>query len=167
MTQVVVGRPHGTQRPNHYTCSTAYDKLILYRSIKTMSADALADCFTGSSAADDPVKQWARASADMVLIQFLQDVTITAPKGLICNDTVMMTTSQIVLTHWGGDKMAVIFQTTFTNAFSCMKMYEFWLKFHWSWFLRVQLTIHVYSSVGSDNGLALSRRQANIWTNGG
>ena len=38
-------------------------------------------------------------------------------------------------------KMAAIFQTTFWNAFSSMKMYEFWLKFHWSLFLGVQLTI--------------------------
>ena len=33
------------------------------------------------------------------------------------------------LTHWGRDKMAAVFQTTFSNAFSWMKMYEFW--FHW------------------------------------
>ena len=32
------------------------------------------------------------------------------------------------LTHWGRDKMAVIFQTTFSNAFSWMKMNEFRLK---------------------------------------
>ena len=37
--------------------------------------------------------------------------------------------------------MAAIFQTTFSNAFYSMKMYEFNLKFHWSLFLRVQLTI--------------------------
>ena len=45
------------------------------------------------------------------------------------------------LTHWGGDKMATIFQTTFSNEFSWMKMYEYRLKVHWSLFLRVQLTI--------------------------
>ena len=39
------------------------------------------------------------------------------------------------------DKMAVISQTTSLNIFSWMKMYEFRLKFHWSLFLRVQLTI--------------------------
>ena len=44
------------------------------------------------------------------------------------------------LTHWGRAKMADIFQTTFSNVFSWMKMYEFRLKFHWSLFLRVQLT---------------------------
>ena len=47
----------------------------------------------------------------------------------------------ILLTHWGWDKMAAIFQTTFSNGFSWMKMYEFRLTFHWSLFLGVQLTI--------------------------
>ena len=46
-----------------------------------------------------------------------------------------------ILTHWGRDKMAAIFQTTFSNPFSWMKLYEFRLRFHWSLFLRVQLTI--------------------------
>ena len=45
------------------------------------------------------------------------------------------------LTHWDRDRMADIFHTTFSNAFSWMKMHEFWLRFHWSLFLRVQLTI--------------------------
>ena len=45
------------------------------------------------------------------------------------------------LTHWGWDKMAAISQTTFSNAFSSMKIFESWFKFHWSLFLRVQLTI--------------------------
>ena len=43
--------------------------------------------------------------------------------------------------HWGRDKMAAIFQTTFSNWFSGMKMYEFRWTFHWSLFLEVQLTI--------------------------
>ena len=45
------------------------------------------------------------------------------------------------LTHWGREKMDAISQTTFSNAFSWMKMLEYRLKFHWSLFLRVQLTI--------------------------
>ena len=45
------------------------------------------------------------------------------------------------LTHWGRDKMVAIFQTTFSNGFSWMKMYEFRLTLHWSLFLGVQLTI--------------------------
>ena len=44
-------------------------------------------------------------------------------------------------THWGWDKMADIFQTTFSNAFSWMEMYECWLRFHWSLFLRFKLII--------------------------
>ena len=43
------------------------------------------------------------------------------------------------LTHWGRDKMESSFQTIFSNGYSWMKMYEIWLKFHWSLFLRVQL----------------------------
>ena len=47
----------------------------------------------------------------------------------------------VLLTHWDRDKMAAISQTILSNAFSWMKMLEFQLKFHWSLFLRVQLTI--------------------------
>ena len=36
------------------------------------------------------------------------------------------------LTHWGRDKMAAIFQTTFSNAFYWMKLFKFRLRFHWS-----------------------------------
>ena len=39
------------------------------------------------------------------------------------------------------DKMAAILQTIFSDAFSWMKIFVFWLKFHWNLFLRVQLTI--------------------------
>ena len=46
-----------------------------------------------------------------------------------------------VVKHWGRDKMDAISQTTFLSAFSWMKMFEFRSKFHWSLFLRVQLTI--------------------------
>ena len=85
------------------------------------------------------------------------------------------------VTHWNGlytdcliitgsveglssqDKMATISQTTFSNAFSWMKISEFRLKFHQSLFLKAQLKW--YSSIGSDNGLAPNRRQAIIWTN--
>ena len=38
-------------------------------------------------------------------------------------------------------QMATISQTTFSNAFSWIKIYEFQLRFHWSLFLGVQTTI--------------------------
>ena len=66
------------------------------------------------------------------------------------------------LTHLPLDKMAAISQTTFSNAFSWIKIYEFRLKLHWSLLIRVQWK---YASIGSDNGLAPTRRQAIIWTN--
>ena len=46
-----------------------------------------------------------------------------------------------MLTNWGRDEIDVISQTTFSNAFSWMKMNEFRLGFHWSLFLRFELTI--------------------------
>ena len=55
--------------------------------------------------------------------------------------TVLCTEISCFLTHWGRDKMDAISQTSFSNAFSWMKMFEYRLKFHWSLFLRVQLTI--------------------------
>ena len=45
-----------------------------------------------------------------------------------------------------------------------MKMFILRLRFHWSLFSSVQLTIFQH---WSDNGLAPSRRQAIIWTNDG
>ena len=45
------------------------------------------------------------------------------------------------LTYWGLDKTDVISQTTFSNAFSLVKMYECRLRFHWSLFLMFELTI--------------------------
>ena len=46
-----------------------------------------------------------------------------------------------ILTHLSLDKMAAISQTIFPAAFSWMKSFVFWLKFHWNLLLRVQLTI--------------------------
>ena len=45
------------------------------------------------------------------------------------------------LGHWGRGKMSTILQTTFPDAFSRMQSFVFWLIFHWSLFLRIQLTI--------------------------
>ena len=50
-------------------------------------------------------------------------------------------TMATVWTHWSRDKTAAISQKTSVNAFSWMKMHEFRLRFQWSLFLSVQLTI--------------------------
>ena len=60
--------------------------------------------------------------------------------------------------HWGREKMAAISQTTVSNAFSRMKMFEFRLKFHLRLFLRVHLT-----SIVSDNCWAPSHYLNQRW----
>ena len=60
--------------------------------------------------------------------------------------------------------MDAISQTTFSNAFSWMKIFEFRLNVTE---VCSQGSNLQYSSNGSDNGLAPSRRQAIIWTNDG
>ena len=79
----------------------------------------------------------------------------------VCNDYTSICCEMTVTTSWCGNhvchsgyvcvagsvnslrprQMDAISQTTFSNAFSWMKMFEFRLKFHWSLFPRVQLTI--------------------------
>ena len=46
------------------------------------------------------------------------------------------------LTIWVRDKTDAILLTTFSNAFSWLKLFQFSLLFHWSLFPRVQLTIY-------------------------
>ena len=45
------------------------------------------------------------------------------------------------LIHWGRDIIAAIWQMTFSNAFSSMKVFKFRWRLHWSLFLRFQSTI--------------------------
>ena len=61
--------------------------------------------------------------------------------------------TSLQITHWGRDEMDNISQTTFPNVFSSLKMFE--------------LRLQQYSNIGSDNGLAPTRRQAIVWTNAG
>ena len=44
---------------------------------------------------------------------------------------------RMFLKHWGREKMAIISQTTLPNVLSRMKLYGYWLTFHWNVFLRV------------------------------
>ena len=47
----------------------------------------------------------------------------------------------LYLTHWGQDKMAVIFQTTFSNAFSEGKSMYFWFYGCWNLLSRIHMAI--------------------------
>ena len=49
----------------------------------------------------------------------------------------MGTYRMISLKHWGWDNIATISQTTFSNSFSWKKMYEFYQRFHLSFFLTI------------------------------
>ena len=74
----------------------------------------------------------------------------------------------VALTHWGRDKMAANFLTTFSNAFSCMKMYKFRSIFPWTLFPRIQLTMlkHLFRKwLGTDQATShyLNQWLFNYW----
>ena len=78
---------------------------------------------------------------------FYKTVFPSWPMGHISLVAITWTTVNVPylnLTHWGRDKMTAFSQTIFPNAFPWMRKYEFRLKFHWSLFLGVQLTIFQY-----------------------
>ena len=58
--------------------------------------------------------------------------------------------------------MSAFSQTIYSDVFSWMKSFVFWLKFYWSLFLRVQLTVN---PALVNNGLVLNKRQVTILTN--
>ena len=69
------------------------------------------------------------------------------------------------LTHWCQDKMAPIKETTFWNAFSWTKMYEFWLRFHWNF--GTKGSINNTPTLGQIMAWRQPGWQAIIWTNDG
>ena len=48
------------------------------------------------------------------------------------------------LKHWGRDKIDTIFQTTFLNGFSWMKIYEIWIFFFLNLFVRVVFNTKIF-----------------------
>ena len=76
------------------------------------------------------IMAWCRPGAkpfsEPVIISLLTHICITQP--------------QWVNTHWGLIKMDILLQT-FSNAFSCLIRFVFYLKIHWFFFLGFQLTI--------------------------
>ena len=66
---------------------------------------------------------------------------LSPTKAQPCVPLIFTMLQQPFLTHWGQDEIDAIPQTTFSNAFSWMKMNECRLGFHWSLFLRFELTI--------------------------
>ena len=93
----------------------------------------IADCYklTGSQLQDAVLASW---------IIHHEEVSDSEPNTKAGYVIVQWRRAWYCLTHCGRDKMDNISQTTFSNVFSSMKMFEFRLTFHWSLFLRVQLT---------------------------
>ena len=104
---------------------------------------------------DHTISEWSKLSAELAESGSLDIFRSRLAANLVCRPTGALWVNLTVhircfqlsnnpslqLTHWGRNKMDAISQTTFSNAFSLMKIFEFWLKFHWCLFLRVQLTI--------------------------
>ena len=98
------------------------------------------------------------------LSSFVQNISLLFQKVYLNSDKSMLHTRVTCqdLTHLSLDKMSAVSQTIFSDAFSWMKIFVFWLRFHWILFLMVQLTIaqHWFRY-----WLAPNRRQSIIWTN--
>ena len=50
--------------------------------------------------------------------------------------------TNVLITHLPLGKMDIFLQTLFSDAISWMKSFVLWLKFYWSLFLKIQLTIN-------------------------
>ena len=79
------------------------------------------------------MRAFPRMRCDAMRMRACDAMRMRASRGNLCVSG--------TVTHWGRDKMDAISQTTFSSAFSCFKMFEFRLKFHWSLFLRFQWTV--------------------------
>ena len=76
-----------------------------------------------------------------VFVHWLKPGCIITPwHGCLCSPSLALCVGNPLLTHLPLDKMDAISQPPFSNALSWMKNFDFWLKFHWSLFIRVQLT---------------------------
>ena len=86
----------------------------------------------------DPVLSWYNVSNGYIEIKHPLKLLVSCQWEL----TIFMTLHHTLsLTHWGRDQIDSISQTSFSNAFSRMKMDGFRLGFHWSLFLRFELII--------------------------
>ena len=82
--------------------------------------------------------QWHGTSASLYIHMYMMWSLFSVPVYAMISEFIYVrdnkTFVNLILTHWGQDKLAAIFQTTISNAFSWTKMLGFRLKFHWSFF---------------------------------
>ena len=109
-------------------------------------------------------KTYSSSSSLVITSRWFATSRLRAPVSVRLVYSIWWTTCNILapeLTHLPLHKMATISQNIFRCIFVNEKLCAFWLKFHWSLFLWIQLTIN---SISLDNGLGMNRRQAIIWT---
>ena len=105
--------------------SRGLNKTTLYNDIYTFGSD------TGL------VLKVQRQSEPMMTRYILTHISVTRPPWV----NFWENKEAFDLTYLPLDKTALLSQTIFSDAFLWMKSFVFGLKFHWSLFLRVQLTI--------------------------
>ena len=96
----------------------------------------LHDAYMHSWASVRQVDKIYSKPACAIVIWHLRGWTVFLPAGIV------QLFNTLRLSGWH-KKMAAIFHTTYSNAFSWMKMYQFWYRFHRSLLLTVRLTISV------------------------
>ena len=95
------------------------------------------------------------------LIRVLSNTVFSSPED---HNFHIFIDSSYHLTHWNWRQMAASFLTTFSNALYSNKMSWYRLRYHWSLFPMVQLTI---LQCWFRYRLRTNRRQGIIWNNDG
>ena len=80
---------------------------------------------------------WFHLIQNISTCQFVIEISVLVMNWLCLRAGVVS-----LLTHWGWDNMDAISQTTFSNAFSSMKMFEFRCQFHWSFLAAASSSIN-------------------------
>ena len=123
VTRDVICQWFSLTRENYWQIAS----LVTQKSLFTVTHALFLICYiTNAMAIHGLVMQGARSVTAIISTQLSHTMAALEPGAL---------------THWGWDKMGAIFQMTFLNAFSWMKMYGFHWWYHWNLFLRSELTI--------------------------
>ena len=83
------------------------------------------------------IMAWRRAGnkplSEPIMVSLSTHICVTRPQWvkLLYWDEMRQCVNAAEGTHWGWDKMVAILQMAFSNSFSCLKIFVFWVKFHW------------------------------------
>ena len=77
-----------------------------------------------------------------LVVNIVHDVLAPIGAGASAGTELAQNVDPVYILNWYFNslrprQMAAISQTTFSSAFSWMKMFHFWIKFQWSLFLKV------------------------------